>query len=187
VRDRGPIVFTTGSVAGSQRRFYETAVGACLELGRPGILVTPHRDQIPDRLPASIVYARFEPFAELFARASFVVHHGGIGTAAYALAAGVPQIAVPRWGDQFDNGNRLERLGVARVLHAKASARDLAAAIRSMSRSRKVRERCEHYRRRIDPAAALAVAGDAVERTMGPGAAGRADEQVFSSEDKKHQ
>jgi rhamnosyltransferase subunit B len=170
--DRGPIVFTTGSLAGSQRRFYRNAVDACEQLQRPGVLVTPHRDQIPERLPESVRYLAFAPFADLFAHASLVVHHGGIGTAAYALAAGIPQIAMPRWGDQFDNASRLERLGVSRTLSETASARDVAAAIRVMSGRESVRDRCHRFRRRIDPAAALAVAGNAIDESMHLRAAG---------------
>jgi rhamnosyltransferase subunit B len=162
--DDRPIVFTTGSVAGSQRRFYEAAVAASVRLGRPAVLVTPHRDQVPDPLPATVTYLPYAPFATLFARASIVVHHGGIGTAAYALAAGVPQVAVPRWGDQFDNANRLERLGVGRALATKASAGELAAAMRRLLASSRVRAQCHRWQDRVDGHAAARVCAEAVER-----------------------
>jgi rhamnosyltransferase subunit B len=47
------------------------------------------------------------------------VHHGGIGTAAQGLAAGVPQLVMPLAHDQPDNADRLKRLGVGRELRPK--------------------------------------------------------------------
>lgn len=59
------------------------------------------------------------PFASLLPRVAAVVHHGGIGTTADAFRAGTPQLIVPFAYDQFDNGLRAKRLGVADVLLAK--------------------------------------------------------------------
>ena len=165
----GPIVFTTGSVAGSQHRFYETAVAACRLLGRSAILVSPHRDHIPRDLPAGITCLPFAPFNELFGHASLVVHHGGIGTASYALAAGIPQITMPMRGDQFDNGNRLCRLGVARMLApATTRAEALAATIRSLVESSAVARRCRHWQKRTSATAGLEGAADAIEQLAAP-------------------
>jgi rhamnosyltransferase subunit B len=121
---------------------------------------------VPDRLPDSVTYLPYAPFAQLFPRASLVVHHGGLGTAAYALAAGVPQVSVPRWGDQFDNANRLERLGVGRSVPAKASARELAAVMRRLLDSSRVTAQCARWRERIDTHSAAGVCADAVERLV---------------------
>ncbi len=48
----------------------------------------------------------------LFHYASAVAHHGGAGTTASALHAGVPQVIVPHIGDQFYFGAQMERIGV---------------------------------------------------------------------------
>jgi len=45
-----------------------------------------------------------------------IVHHGGIGTTSQALAAGIPQLIRPMAFDQFDNANRIEKLGCGRWL-----------------------------------------------------------------------
>ena len=127
--DSPPIVFTRGSAASHQRPFFEAASECCRLLGRKGILVTPHADDVPRELPTGVTHLSFAPFEKLFFGASAVVHHGGIGTIAYALASGTPQIAVPIIGEQFDLGYRRERLGVGRVLtetrphRARAGAR----------------------------------------------------------------
>ena len=53
----------------------------------------------------------------MFARAAAIVHQGGIGTTAQALASGHPSLVVPFAHDQFDNAERVARLGVGRALY----------------------------------------------------------------------
>ena len=66
------------------------------------------------QLPAyvKVVHAPM-PHAKLFPRMAAVVHHGGSGTTAQALRAGVPQVIVPHIMDQFYYAERLLRLGLA--------------------------------------------------------------------------
>jgi rhamnosyltransferase subunit B len=59
-----------------------------------------------------------------------VVHHGGIGTTARALAAGTPQLVLPLAWDQPDNAARVCRLGAGRSLGGRhRSAARLAEAL----------------------------------------------------------
>ena len=161
----GPIVITTGSIVCGQDKLYATAVKACQHLGRAAILVTPHRDQIPRDLPSGIRHVEFAPYHEVFKDASLVLHHGGIGTTSFALAAGVPQIVMPIRGDQFDNGNRLQRLGVGAMLSpTNTAAGKLAAVINTLTTSRRVRERCQACQARIDLDEGLRRTGDCIER-----------------------
>lgn len=70
---------------------------------------------------ADIHISSYAPHSLVFPRARAVVHHGGIGTTGQALRAGRPQLVTPFLGDQFDNAERLQRLGVARVLDGKTA------------------------------------------------------------------
>lgn len=161
----GPIVFTTGSIASSQIDFYTMAVEACRLLHRPALLVTPNEDHIPRDLPDYVKHVSFAPFDELFGCASLVVHHGGIGTASYALAAGIPQIVMPMRGDQFDNGNRLVRLGIAQMLSPRqTSGAKLARTIEFMLTSDHIIRQCGHWQSRVDIEAGLQIAADSVEK-----------------------
>jgi rhamnosyltransferase subunit B len=54
----------------------------------------------------------YAPFATLLPRCSALIHHGGIGTLAQGLAAGLPQLVMPMAFDQHDNLRRLRELGV---------------------------------------------------------------------------
>jgi rhamnosyltransferase subunit B len=119
-----PIVFTPGSAMHHGHAFFKASVNACQRLGRRGLLLTRHMEQVPADLPKSIAHFAYAPFSRVFPRAAALVHHGGIGTSAQALAAGCPQLVTPFAHDQFDNANRLVKLGVARsILAGKYNAR----------------------------------------------------------------
>jgi rhamnosyltransferase subunit B len=124
-----PVVFTAGTANASSHRFYGESALACARLRRRGVLVAQRRDQLPARLPDGVVHAAHAPFSALFPRAAAVVHHGGIGTLAQALAAGVPQLIQPMAYDQFDNALRARRLGVALELPRRRYRASAAAAL----------------------------------------------------------
>lgn len=156
--DRGspPIVFTPGSAMKRARQFFEAAVRTCEQLGRRGLLLTRFREQVPERLPGSIRHVEYAPLGRLLPRASALVHHGGIGTAAQALRAGVPQVVLPRRHDQWDNARRLRRLGVARVLHSgRPCARRLTRALDRLFTSTEVKAHCDAAARRLEGADAM--------------------------------
>lgn len=111
-----PVVVTFGSAMRLGRPYFEAAVEACGLLGVRGLLLGRSGDQIPPVLPPGVAHADYAPFSLVLPRAAAVIHHGGIGTTAQALTAGVPQLVMPLAFDQPDNARRLERLGVARSL-----------------------------------------------------------------------
>ncbi|MGD0540547.1 MAG: glycosyltransferase [Tepidisphaeraceae bacterium] len=122
-----PIAFTPGSAMRHGGRFFAAAVQTCRMLGRRGLLVSIHGQQVPARLPGEIRYVRYAPFSRLLPRCAAIVHHAGIGTSSQALAAGIPQLAAPMAHDQADNAMRLQRLGVAEILPARRFAAPAAA------------------------------------------------------------
>jgi sterol 3beta-glucosyltransferase len=60
----------------------------------------------------SVFHTGSIPHQWLFGRVSAVVHHGGFGTTAAALRAGVPAVVIPHVIDQFYWGRRVWELGV---------------------------------------------------------------------------
>ncbi len=76
-------------------------------------------EQIPGTLPPNVCHAAYAPFSDVFPRAACVVHHGGLGTSAQAMRAGIPQLVMPIAYDQADNAVRMRRHGVARLLYPK--------------------------------------------------------------------
>jgi len=73
------------------------------------------------------------PHHRLFPRLAAVVHHGGAGTMATALRAGVPQILVPHLMDQFYYAYRMAALKLAPpgIPAGKLSAERLTRAIKA--------------------------------------------------------
>jgi len=71
--------------------------------------------------------------SRLFPRLAAVVHHGGAGTTSAAMRAGVPQLVVPHFADQFHFGALVEDLGIGvkSLPRARLSARTLAAITRA--------------------------------------------------------
>ncbi len=84
-------------------------------------------------LPHGWRRVRDAPHAMLFPRTALVVHHGGSGTTAQALRAGVPQVLLPLILDQFHHAHRLYLAGIAPqpVAMEKITTASLAAAIGS--------------------------------------------------------
>lgn len=64
------------------------------------------------KLPTGWRVVRAAPHALLFPRLAAVIHHGGAGTIANALRAGVPQVILPLILDQYQHAHRLHLAGL---------------------------------------------------------------------------
>lgn len=125
-----PIAFTAGTFNTSSDDFFETSVEACRRIGKRAMLISPSQEQIAQKLPEGMAHFSYVPFGALMPYLAAFVHHGGIGTLAQAMAAGIPQLIRPMFGDQFDNAERLTNLGIAReVLPAHYTPENAAAAL----------------------------------------------------------
>jgi rhamnosyltransferase subunit B len=137
-----PIAFTFGTGMAHSEHLFRSALEACTLLGIRGIFLTKHRDQIPKPLPPTIVHASFAPFRKLFPECAAVVHHGGIGTTARAMACGVPQVICPLCFDQIDNAVRINALGTGNWIRTRPpTGAQMAAAITKVLTS-EARARC---------------------------------------------
>ncbi|MFO0553641.1 MAG: glycosyltransferase [Polyangiaceae bacterium] len=83
------------------------------------------------------------PHSWLYPRCAAIVHHGGAGTTAAALRAGVPAVVVPFHGDQPFWASRVARLGLgpAPIPRRKLTAERLASAIERARIDEGLRER----------------------------------------------
>jgi rhamnosyltransferase subunit B len=143
-----PILWTHGSANLDTEKFAAGARAATAALGARGLLVGPALANAPS--DENFLCLAHAPFEQVFPRCRAVVHHGGIGTLVQALAAGIPQLVVPRSHDQPDNGRRLQRLGVGAVLaYKKFSGETAAAKLRALLDSASTRAACAEYRQKI--------------------------------------
>ena len=106
-----PVVFTAGSSNLHARSFFASAVSLCTQLNLRGVIVTGNRSDVPDDLPPTVRNEEYAPFSHLLPQSQALVSHGGIGTCAQALAAGIPHLVTHVNFDQRDNGSRLTDLG----------------------------------------------------------------------------
>lgn len=81
--------------------------------------------------PASVHFVESVPHTWLLPRVAAAVHHGGAGTTAASLRAGVPTVIVPFHGDQFFWAQRVQELGAgpAPITRRRLTVERLAAAI----------------------------------------------------------
>ncbi len=144
--DRGepPIIFMPGSLMQNAESIFKTAVDSCQQMGLRAILLSRYKHQIPQKLPGGVRHFDYIPLGRILKCASALVHHGGIGTCAQALKAGVPQLIHPMAYDQFDNAWRLKRLGVGDSISPSGlHVQTLAQKLQSLMHSDDVHGRCQ--------------------------------------------
>ena len=108
-----PIVVSFGSMSGTDaRQTTRLVVDAVEQLGSRAIVQAGWAGLGDESTPPNILRVGYVPHDWLFQRASCVVHHGGAGTTAAALRAGVPSVIVWHMLDQSYWGAVLSTLGV---------------------------------------------------------------------------
>jgi UDP:flavonoid glycosyltransferase YjiC (YdhE family) len=138
-----PVVVTFGSGMRQGAAYFAAAADALGRIGGRGLLLTPFREQVPERLPAGVEHFAYVPFGLLLPHVAALVHHGGIGTCAQGLAAGLPQVIMPLAHDQPDNADRLGKLGVSRTLPPKRfRGPELAAVLTDLLVSERTAKAC---------------------------------------------
>jgi len=88
-------------------------LAAVAQVGCRAVLAAGWGGLTPKVFPRNVFALEEAPHDWLFPRMVAVVHHGGAGTTAAALRAGVPSVVVPFMGDQFFWARILARKGVA--------------------------------------------------------------------------
>lgn len=149
------------------RRTGELALRALELSGRRGILLRGWGGLDADELPANVIMIDDVPHAWLFPQLAAVVHHGGAGTTAAGLRAGVPTVIVPFFADQPFWAEHVARLGVgpAPIPRRHLTADNLARAIEHAT-TPAVRARASEVGREIAAEQGLKAAVSSIEQTV---------------------
>jgi len=97
---------------------------ALRQTGQRGLLLTGWGGIVQTDLPDTVFLLNSVPHSWLFPKMAAIVHHGGAGTTAAALRAGIPSVVVPFFGDQPFWGDRnscLYLFGCLMMPHGDAS------------------------------------------------------------------
>lgn len=107
------------------------ALEALQRSGQRGILASGWGGIKASNLPDTVQLIESIPHTWLFPRMAAVVHHGGAGTTAAGLRAGIPAIIIPFMGDQPFWGQRVADLhvGTLPIPRKKLTGQRLAEAI----------------------------------------------------------
>ncbi|MGH2895750.1 MAG: glycosyltransferase [Solirubrobacteraceae bacterium] len=166
---RAPILITLGgSSAVDPQQFYPNAVRATRRLGHRALVLGGPTPQ-PLRLdPSPDTYVLpFAPLSQIGARCLAAVHHGGIGTTVGLLAAGLPQLIVPRGFDQPQTALRMNRLGVATITPwSRASAPALERGLAHLLSTEDYRHRASAFAAWLQHERGRDNAADAIEQAL---------------------
>lgn len=139
-----PMIFTAGTAINNAMSFFKASTEVCKTLNTRGVFLSRYKDHIPNDLPENIHYCEYAPFSKLLPCSSALIHHGGIGTCAQALRAGVPQLITPFGLDQPDNTSRLIELGVGDELRMKKYKSSTAAdKLGKLIKEKNIHMRCK--------------------------------------------
>lgn len=170
-----PVVIGFGSMMGIDARAWTRQVVA--GVGRRRAVLQMGWANLGDvELPPNIHRAGAVSHQWLFPRASAVIHHGGAGTTAAVMRAGVPSAVVWFLGDQPTWGKRIARLGVGPppVRFSRFSGDWLDRTLQRLTSDPQMSARAAQLGARIRAEDGLGEAVAAIERVGATSAAPRA-------------
>jgi sterol 3beta-glucosyltransferase len=170
----GPAVcFGFGSMHSRRiARIFDAATNTLARTGRRAVILTGwsgYQDRAVGG-DGNIFVADYIPHDSIFPRMSAIVHHGGAGTTAAALRAGVPSVILPFFFDQGFWGSWLAArgLGPAPIAFGRRSAPALAQALDLAETSHDMRCRLQclgsKLRQEDGVSRAVAIIGNALDK-----------------------
>jgi UDP:flavonoid glycosyltransferase YjiC (YdhE family) len=163
-----PVYFGFGSMGlRDPKATMQIVLATIAELGRRAIVSTGWGGLgVETPLPPNVHAIDGAPHDWLFPRVAVAVHHGGAGTTAAAVRAGIPSVVTPFLMDQFFWGKRLETLGLGpRALpHKKLTAQSLAKAVQLALEDNSKRRRAAEVGKTVRAEDGLTRAAEIIER-----------------------
>lgn len=165
-----PVYIGFGSMSGrNPARLAALVLEALERSGQRGLLLTGWGGMQALSVPESVYVLDSAPHSWLFPRMAAVVHHGGAGTTAEGLRAGVPSIILPFAVDQAFWGKRVKDLGVGPepIPQKKLTADSLAHAIRVAVTQPDIKQRAAHLGETLRAEDGLANAVSMISQHLG--------------------
>jgi UDP:flavonoid glycosyltransferase YjiC (YdhE family) len=139
--------------------------------GQRAVVLTELPQSSALELPRNLFAIDWVPVDWLFQRVTAVVHHGGAGTTAAGLRAGLPTVISPAFLDQFFWAKRVFELGVGPrpIPRKRLEPSALAAALQLATTDVRMRERAANLGKLIGAENGVARAVEVFDRHMKTG------------------
>ncbi|MBN1266296.1 MAG: glycosyltransferase family 1 protein [Anaerolineales bacterium] len=160
-----PVCLGTGSSSDrAAEKLAASFIDACRHSGQRGVVVGNQSVLLPD----NVFLIKDAPYSWLFPRCSSVIHHGGAGTTAAGLRAGVPNIILPISSDQPFWAARVFALGVgpAPIPARKVNSTNLTAAMKAALESATMRQQAAKLGQSLQAENGVQRAIDWIESTL---------------------
>lgn len=120
--------------------------------GERVMVFTPEKNEAFVNDPDVMFVKCSVPHSWLFPRVKLAIHHGGAGTVAYAMKAGIPSIIMPFFGDHFLWSHRLQEMGCGpRAMPLKTTQpKELAQVLRSVLNDEAMLQRCKELGEKVN-------------------------------------
>ena len=140
-----PVYIGFGSMKRDPERMTETALAALSQTGQRGILLTGWGGLSNSDLPDNVFKIDSIPHDWLFPKCAAAVHHGGAGTTAAGLKAGIPTVTIPFFADQPAWGYCVHKLGTGTqpIPQKKVNAEKLAKAIQIATKDENLKNKAK--------------------------------------------
>jgi sterol 3beta-glucosyltransferase len=171
--EAAPLVISLGAMSRGQAGARETAslfIEAIQQAGLRAILQGWEHALQEMSLPVSIYPAGSLPYGWLLPRAAGIVHHGGFGTTAAGLRAGIPALVIPHIVDQFYWGQKVFELGVGPrpIARGKLDTLQLVSALKELVGNPEFKKSASILGKQIRSEDGLGKAVGLIEQTFWP-------------------
>jgi sterol 3beta-glucosyltransferase len=164
-----PVYIGFGSTVGGDFDRILDAVLESVERTKQRALLSAGWRSIGSRkLPENVMTVENVPHEWLFRQVKAVSHHGGAGTTAAGIRAGVPSVIVPFGGDQPYWGDRVYKLGIGTkpIWCKKLNADNYSEAINTAVSDKLMQERAAEYGERLRNEDGVANAINVIENCL---------------------
>jgi len=160
-----PLIFTSGTGVKDVAELFQEGRKICEQLHLPGLFVGGSGGAEWLEGSAWCTHMDYVDFEYALPKALAIIHHGGMGTTAQAIKAGIPQLIRPLKYDQPDNADRIYKLGLGTyVMPEKFKVEQVAPMVKSMLQKAKDSKALRYYAADVNNSSAIIHACDLIEQ-----------------------
>jgi len=165
------VAVTAGTVTSGERTlfapYYQVSTESILACGARALLINAPETHIAPEQREDVLQVSFAPFSEVFPSCAAVIHHGGIGTIAQCLRAGVPALVVPGGMDQpFNAAQVVQRKAGVWISRNRYTARRAEKALKALLYTPAYQEQARKIQAQVMQEDGVAALCTAVERIL---------------------